>query len=101
MTGILFDAEIGSFKQLLDEDDLRALPRRLTHEFLGIGNVRGHVPAACELGCGHDHFPAGAIQMRWRAHANTLPGLRMPLGSSAFLSNRMVEISAAVRDKGR
>ena len=41
----------------------------------------------------------GTIQMRGSAHANTLPGLRMPLGSSACLSSRMVEISAAVRDK--
>ena len=98
---VLFDAEIGCFEQLLDEDDLRALFCGLTHELFGIGDVRRHIPATGELRCRHHHFTAGSVQMRWSAHANTLPGLRMPLGSSAFLSNRMVEISAAVRDKGR
>ena len=50
MTRVLLDAEVRRLEQLLDEDDLRALLRRLPHQPLGRGDVRVDIPAAGELG---------------------------------------------------
>ena len=83
------------------QDDLRAALRGLAHQPLGGGDVAVDVPAAGELQRRHRDLALGSRQMRGLVHANTLPGLRMPLGSSACLSSRMVEISAGVRDSGR
>ena len=101
MTRVLLDAEIWRLEQFLNEDDLRALRRRLPHQLFGIRNIDVHIPATGELRGRNGHFAFRSFEMCGSAHANTLPGLRMPLGSSACLRSRMVEISAAVRDKGR
>ena len=66
-----------------------------------VAMFRVDVPAAGELHGRNRDFALSSIQMRGLTHANTLPGLRMPLGSSARLSRRIVEISAGVRDSGR
>ena len=98
---VLLDAEIRSFEQFLDENDLRATLRRFAHQPLGSGDVAVDVPAAGELHGRDGDLALGAIQVRRLTHANTFPGFRMPFGSSACLSSRMVEISAGVRDSGR
>jgi hypothetical protein len=77
------------------------ISRYVTHQPFRGCDVRVDVPSAGELQRGDRDLALAALEMRRGRHANTLPGLRMPLGSRAFLSSRMVEISAAVRDKGR
>ena len=71
------------------------------HQPLGGGDVRAtsQPQANCIAATVTSRF--GTIQMRRLIHANTFPGFRMPFGSSACLSSRMVEISAGVRDSGR
>ncbi|MNE89499.1 hypothetical protein D3C80_1869110 [compost metagenome] len=46
----LFDAEIRRGKQLLQQDDLGALGRRLTHQLLSLIKVVWQVPGAGHLG---------------------------------------------------
>src|SRR5688572_11414245 len=101
MARVLLDAEVRRLEQLLDEDDLRATLRGVADQAFGRGDVPVDVPAAGELHGRNRDLALSSIQMRGLTHANTLPGLRMPLGSSARLSRRIVEISAGVRDSGR
>src|SRR5688572_22766569 len=101
MARILFDAEIGSFEQLLDQDDLRTAARSLADQSFCGSDIGIDVPAACELRGSDRHLAFWTMEMRGNVHANTLPGLRIPFGSSACLSSRMVDISAALRDRGR
>src|SRR5262245_18132509 len=49
-------AEVWRLEQLLDQDDVRALPGRFADEFLGVGDVGVPVPAARHLRRGNGHL---------------------------------------------
>ena len=53
---VVLDAEIRRLEQLLDQDEVRALPRRLADGPLGRGKIRGAVAGAGELRGGNCNF---------------------------------------------
>jgi len=57
---VFVDAEVRRFEQFLDQDDFRALLRRIANQPLGIGDVGLFVPAALHLcGCKLHNFLPG------------------------------------------
>jgi len=53
---IVLDAEVRRFEELLNQDDVRALPRGLAHDPLGRGEIRGAVAGTGELSGGYCDF---------------------------------------------
>ena len=82
---ILLDAEVRRLEQFLDQDDLRALLRRLAHQLLGVGDVRCHVPAAGELRRRHGDFALRTTADARERSCEHLAGIEDALGIERVL----------------